>query len=125
MNPGDPSLIEAVSAHIGQHIGPVETVLHELASDDLHIDVHIVPPAPGRPYHALITSGMSERAMRVPEGSESYRYAELCMLLDPSWPLSNDRLDDADIYWPIRVLKDTARFPHEANTWLSLGHTTA
>lgn len=41
---GDPALIDAVTAHVGRHIGPVANVWHERTSAYVHVDVHHVPP---------------------------------------------------------------------------------
>lgn len=125
MNFGDPDLIEAVDAHIARHVAPVEMVFHEIISTDMHIDVHWVPPAPGRPFHTLVTSGMSERPMPAPAEAAEWRYAELAMLLDPAWSLDQARFDDEDVYWPIRLLKVIARFPFDVGTWVGPGHTIA
>jgi hypothetical protein len=35
--------IEAISAHLERHLGPVSGVFHEIISDLVHIDVHVVP----------------------------------------------------------------------------------
>src|SRR5512145_2313969 len=74
---GDVPVIEAVVRHIERHVGPIDFVLHEKRSHLVHIDIHHVPPAPGRRFHTLLTSGMSARAMTVPAGAEDVAYAEL------------------------------------------------
>ena len=66
--------IEEISAHIETHIGKVSIVLHEMLSDTVHIDVHHVKPTRERPYHTLITSGMSDLAMNVPDEIKSAKY---------------------------------------------------
>jgi hypothetical protein len=40
---GDSENMEAISAHIARWIGEPASVFHELVSDKVHIDVHIVP----------------------------------------------------------------------------------
>ncbi len=127
---GDGEVIEAVSEHIEKHLGPVESVYHEIISDLVHIDVHIVAPRGDRPFYTLVTSGLSEAPMTVPEGAEDFRFAEMMICLPPNWPLglgvkdvAKGPLADENNYWPIRLLKATARMPHEYDTWLSYGHT--
>jgi hypothetical protein len=66
---------------------------------------------------------MSDRPMTVPEGAEAYRYGELVICLPPDWQLSMEAFKDERWYWPVRLLKVLARFPHEYETWLYLGHT--
>jgi hypothetical protein len=112
---GDIQVIEAVTRHVERHVGPIDFVLHESRSPLVHIDVHHVSPDDDRPFHTLVTSGMSQRAMTVPAGSEDVAYGELFLLLPPEW--------DVSIAWPIRLLRELARYPHEWGTWLGCGHT--
>jgi len=62
------SCIEQISDHVERHIGPIESVFHEIISDTVHVDVHFVPPTEARPWTTLVTSGMSDRPMAAPEG---------------------------------------------------------
>jgi len=120
---GDESHIRAISEHIEKYVGKPKTVFHEIVSDLVHIDVHVVEPTTKRPFITLITSGMSDKPMSVPEGRENFEFAELTICLPSDWPLSNDAFKYENNYWPIRWLKILAFFPHEHDTWLSYGHT--
>lgn len=115
--------VEEISEHIERYVGKIEMVLHELVSDKVHIDVHWVKPTKERPFHTLITSGMSDKPMNTPPQVEGYDYAELCICLPEEWKISEEAFKDENFYWPIEWLKYLARFPHEFNTWLALGHT--
>lgn len=115
--------IEDISNHIEAKVGPVESVLHELVSDQVHIDVHWVKATSEQPFHTLVTSGMSDKAMNCPEGIEDADFAELSICLPEDWKLSDEAFNQEENYWPIRWLKTLARFPHEYNTWLSYGHS--
>ena len=118
---GNEQNIEAISSHIEQHLGPIETVFHEIISDLVHIDVHFVAPSDKFPFRVLVTSGMSDRAMSAPQ--DDLRYAELVALLPRDWPLSQKDFENENHYWPLRWLKTLARLPHEYNTWLGAAHT--
>jgi hypothetical protein len=121
----DPDGIQRIEAHIAQHIGAPESVLHEIVSDLVHIDIQLVPPTQERDFYTLVTTGMSDLPMQTPAGLEDYRYAELLICLPPNWripALYQLDADEAD-YWPIRWLKFLARFPHEYDTWLWASHT--
>ena len=131
---GDLDTIEAITAHIERHLGPVSGVLHEAVSDKVHIDIHVISPSEERPFYTLVTSGMSDRPMLTPEGAslaDAPPYAELCILLPPDWPLPGpdserstaELFADEAVYWPVRWLKTLARLPHEYYTWLGFGHT--
>lgn len=121
---GDGENIEAISNHIEEHVGPVAQVLHEIVSDLVHLDVHQVVPTKSRPYHTLITSGMSERPMTLPDEVDAeWQFAEMMLCLPEDWPLEHASLSDENNYWPLRWLKMLARLPHEYDTWLGWGHT--
>lgn len=114
------SSIDEIERHIATHIGKVDSVFHEILSDLVHIDVHIVKPTAARPYYTLITSGMSDLPMTVPEEARNFAYAELMLCLPESWPMDSK---DETYYWPIRWLKLLARFPHEYKTCLGALHS--
>jgi len=127
---GNEENIEAISNHIEKSIGKIDCVFHEIISDLVHIDIHWVKPSGKFPFHILVTSGMSDIPMNVPEGSEKNNFAELCILLPKSWKVDGtnyltmkDAFKDEENYWPLRWLKIIARFPHEYNTWVGYGHT--
>jgi hypothetical protein len=120
---GDSELIEAAEAHLTRHVGEPGTVFHEVVSDLVHVDVHVVPPVAERPWTTLMTSGMAARPMTVPDGLEEHALAELTLALPPEWPLTEKDWEDEANYWPIRLLKLLARIPHEFDTFLGWGHT--
>ncbi|HEY0978727.1 MAG TPA: suppressor of fused domain protein [Flavobacteriales bacterium] len=120
---GDGANIDAISAHIERYIGPVASVFHEVVSDLVHIDVHVVAPNAKRDFYTLVTSGMSDRAMKAPVDHPELKYSELMICLPPHWPMSDAAWGNEDHYWPIRWLKVLARFPHEYLTWLWAMHT--
>jgi hypothetical protein len=120
---GDIQHIQLIERHIEKHLGEPELVFHEIISDLVHIDVHIIPPRPERNFYTLVTTGMSARAMKVPEGLEELSYAELLVSLPPDWPLRQEDFKDERNYWPVRTLKMFSRMPHEYDTWLGEAHT--
>jgi hypothetical protein len=117
------SSLEAISAHIVTHLGEVDTVFHEIASSIVHIDVHIVKPSKQFPFIRLVTSGMSDLRMNVPEELDVPRFLELMVTLPPEWKVDSESFKDENWYWPVRLLKFLARFPHQYSTWLGYGHT--
>lgn len=120
---GDSENIEEITRHIEEYIGPVKTVFHELISDIVHIDVHIVAPTPERNHYTLVTSGMSDKAMTPPAEYPDLKYSELMICLPPDWPMSSEEWKEHKNYWPVHMLKFLARFPHEYKTWLWSMHT--
>jgi hypothetical protein len=117
------SSLEAISAHVVTHLGEVDTVFHEIASSIVHIDVHIVKPSAQFPYIRLVTSGMSDLRMNVPEELDVPKFLELMVTLPPDWKVDSESFKDERWYWPVRLLKFLARFPHQYSTWLGYGHT--
>lgn len=120
---GEEENIEEISSHIERHVGPVNTVWHELISDLVHIDVHHVEPSEERNFHVLVTSGMSDKPMSTPQGVEDRQYAELLVSLPDDWPVTQESFKNETNYWPVRMLKQLARLPHEYDTWLWWSHT--
>jgi hypothetical protein len=108
--------IEEISTHIERHLGEVSGVFHELVSDTVHIDVHYVKPTQERPYHTLVTSGMSDLPMSVPEQVDATRFMELVVTLPEEWLVDQEAFANEAWYWPIRQLKYLARFPHKYDT---------
>lgn len=123
---GDDSNIEAITDHIEKHLGKIKGVFHELVSPLVHLDVHYLEPSQDFPFYTLVTTGMSDLPMSVPEGLQSMQYAELCMLLPSTWPMSallepadEDGPDEAS-YWPIRWLKPSRVFRMNGRRGLEL-----
>ncbi len=116
---------QEIAAHVTRHIGPIHTVFNEIESDELHIDVLHVKSSLFRRYEVLVTAGMSALPMAVPKRSDEPRYAEVLAILPKGWPLRLEDFLEERNYWPVRLLKDLARFPVRANTWLGYGHTVA
>jgi hypothetical protein len=106
---------------VERHVGQVSDVFHEPLSTRLHLDVLQVAPTEERPYRTLVTCGMSSLAMNAPKAQDAR--AELLLCLPADWPLDEESLEDERNHWPIRLLKDLARLPHEHDTWLGFGHT--
>jgi Suppressor of fused protein (SUFU) len=114
-----------ITDHIEKYFGANFFVLHEKQSHLVHIDVYVVSPSVERPYHTLLTSGMSDRTMRLPRGVEAPALAEVCLCLPHKWPINRTDMEWAtpDFFWPMKVLKEVARYPHLHETWLSRGDT--
>jgi hypothetical protein len=114
---------EEIAAHVEQHIGKPASVFHEIISDLVHVDVHIVEPTRERNFFTLFTTGMSDRPMAAPPDLDDCRFAELLICLPADWKLGPRDFDDEGNYWPVRWLKVLARLPHQYETWLFTGHT--
>lgn len=120
--PDTTSHTEEISRHIGKHIGRPDRIFRKLMQHDTELDIYILQATGSRPYHVLVTSGMSSRPMPVPPDSMHLRYAELCILLPPDWPLEHTDWNNENIYWPVRWLKKAGRYPHKNRTWIASGH---
>lgn len=124
--------VEDVEKHFQELFpGRESTVFHEIMSDLVHIDVHIMKPTDEKPFYVVYTTGMSDLPMTLPEEiAEEYKHlerAELFIMLPETWDPGAEHSVSTDIpyeqYWPIHMLKYLARFPHEYGTWLGWGHT--
>lgn len=115
-----------IQTHVEENFGKIEKILSEISSTDgLNIDV-IWSKATlenGKKVNVLVTNGMSEKKMDVPKSKEAYERIELMVILPENWMITPDAFKDENNYWPIRLLKRLARYPHSNYTWFDEGHT--
>lgn len=123
--PSGTSRLEEITDHVERHFGWVDRVFHEVISDLVHVDVLVVEPTVKRPWYTLVTCGMSDLPMNVPDGETCSRHAELFVQIACTVPLVKATFADEKVYWPIRRLKMLARMAHELDTFLAPGHTIA
>lgn len=116
----------AIERHVRKYVGPVRSVMHEILSVGIHLDVLPVVATKTRPFQTFVTMGMSALPMRTPTGRGGARFAELLIVLPPTWPTGLDgttKKATESSYWPIRWLKELARMPSDYDTFLDVGHT--
>lgn len=116
----------ALEAHLTEFLGDRFTMLSEKVSRDIHLDVHVFAPSAAVPQLTLVTAGMSDLPMRVP-GTDAELRMELMLALPAGWPgldpVDGAALAEEENYWPLRLLKDVARYPSSFDAFLSWGHT--
>lgn len=108
--------------HYEQWLGPCASVYHEVVPQVPHIDVYIFPPSPERkrPFYTLITGGMSDHPMHLPDGVDrSLARAEMIMYI----PEIEVQPYSTQSCLEVEMLRFMARFPFEYQTWLAVGHT--
>lgn len=117
--------MEEVSNHIETSFGHSENIFHELISEDIHVDICIIPPTEEKNYYSLVTMGMGALPMNVPQELSEFKLerAELAIALPPYWKLDSKSMEDENWYWPIRLLKTIAHIPIDNGTWIGFGHT--
>ncbi len=100
-------------------------VIHEILSEFVHIDLHVMWPTADQPFYVVYTTGMSDLPMTVPpQVKEDISRAELYILLPGDWPMEQFGPGaPMSVCWPITTLQFLARFPHAYKTWLAYGHT--
>ena len=115
--------INVIEEHIKKYFGEYESVFHEIASPDIHLDIAAVTPTPERNHYTLVTMGAGAYEMNVPlEWRPKFpTRAEYLITLPPDWDIKN--LDNPKNYWPIKFMKTLARVPINNDTWLGIGHT--
>lgn len=114
--------LDMVEEHINSCFGECKSVMHEIVSPDIHVDICVIEPTQERNYYALVTMGMGAHRMNVPKElkKQGLSRAEVLITLPPNWEIQNG---DEKWYWPLRWLKVLARLPGEHDTWLGYGHT--
>ena len=113
---------DLVSDYIDQQFGAYDFVMHEKVSPDIHCDICIVPPTEVQPYYILVTMGAGAYKMKVPKELESVACgrAEYVIWLPKDWNIRSTKEED---YWPIRMLKQIARYPIQSGEWIGFGDT--
>ncbi len=104
---------EAREAEFERMFGKCDQVSHEIMPLVPHIDVFQYPPGhTKRDFWTLVTSGMSDLRMTLPEGVDpKHARAELVFYCDEPRPEY------------LGLLRIMAHFPHDNQTWLGHGHT--
>ena len=127
-----PDMISAAVEHHFQRLGPTTRVSLEGSVDQLELAVHVIEPTQERPCYTLFTTGMSHKAMCMPDdltNPDDWNRAELMICLPQGWFGDHDLLrtlgsDPGEhMFWPIRLLKTLAQFPHEHASWVVYGQT--
>jgi hypothetical protein len=108
--------------HIADHVGPVVGVI-DVPTPSGPMGLLHVPPTDDKPFHVLVTAGMSAAPMPVPEDVEAPAHAELLLALPPPWPVEEGAFQDPQAAWPMRVLASIAALPRAYGAWLGAGHT--
>lgn len=118
----DNTEMDAVEEHIRKYFGEFPNVFHEIVSPDVHIDICVIPPTEQRNYYTFVTMGMGAHSMDVPQelSDSKLNRAELLIYLPPDWHINDD---NEQWYWPLRLLKSTARLPIHEKSWLGWGHS--
>lgn len=113
----------ALRAHVVAHCGPIAGEIAVPTETGSMTLLHVTP-TPDRPFHTLVTSGLSAQPMAVPaEETEVPRFAELMLLLPFDWPVEDAAAHNTPEVWPLRVLASNAAFPAKYDAWLGAGHT--
>jgi hypothetical protein len=112
---------QQIRSHVERHIGHIDGVFPGDAGQGT-ADVLYVRPVNSRPYHTLVTAGMSSVAMQVPPDVNAPGRIELMMTLPERWKLGSDVAADP-AHWPTRLLQSLSRWPRERQGWLGWGHT--
>lgn len=119
--------MNAFTRHCDAFLGRSPQVLHELVSDDIHLDVLPYAPSTQRPYWTLVTLGASVRKMAVPAGVDAPARIELMITLPPDWlpaPGADGAVNFTDSQWePGGAMKALARYVHAQHSWFGVGHT--
>ena len=120
-----PNSVKIIDNHLDGFFDRKEdiVVLDEIESEIIHRDIFIIKSNKDRPYHILLSCGMSAIPMIIPDDVESSELCEVMMLLPKTWDINYESFSDEKNYWPFRLLKELMMLPHPNKTWLGYGHT--
>ena len=116
----------AVQEHVRRHLGPIAWSWREPTGKWFRLLVLGIAPDAGRPCWTLVTAGMAARPMPLPpEAGGGRAWTELILQLPPDRPMDELTGSDPRRNWPLRELRELARYPHRHRTWVDRGHTLA
>lgn len=120
-----PNSVEIVDNHLDKFFDENADikVFDEIKSETIHRDIFFIKATQERPYHILLSCGMSALPMNVPKDINSSKFVEIMFLLPKEWNLNYEAFEDEKNYWPIRIMKEIMISPHENNSWFGYGHT--
>ena len=90
----------------------------------MHLDVFVYPATEKRPFHTLITQGISDKRCYTPKDLSAYRHFELMLYLPMEWDLKELTSRD-DYKWTVTLLKSLGRYVHKYSTFFTPGHSIA
>ena len=113
--------LDMIPIHIAWNVGIPAGIFREDPPGPVNVEV--VYATARRPFHLLVTNGMSALSMRVPSrGGFDLTWAELAICLPPDWRLDEESLDDERWYWPLRLLWQISRYVHENDRFIWFNH---
>lgn len=103
-----PNSVEIIDSHLDHFFDDNAdiVVLDEIESELIHRDIYFIKATEDRPFHILLSCGMSAIPMKIPEDIESSELAEVMILLTKEWNLDYESFSDELNYWPIRIMKE-------------------
>ena len=109
--------------HVEKFIGKPDYINIDTVTDDTDVSLFTFLANNKRPYHTIITAGMSGNPTLVPYDQDVWKYTELMIYLPKSWPVSKEAIKTFEQYWPIGWLRKLSKFPQENKTWFCWGDT--
>jgi len=108
---------EELLEHIAEHIGEVESELNLEDAEGHGFTVRMVSPTPTRRAWTLITTGLSDESMDVPD-PKIPPFCELVLSLPGDWRFTEEALASDRWGWPIEMLRQVAAVPRIG--WLGM-----
>lgn len=114
-----------IRAHVEQCIGHIAHEFPYPSTPKSSVRIAHVAAVDRHPFHTLITMGLSDQPIAVPEDAvDAPRHIELMMTLPADWKLDAESLTKADYNWPIAELFRLAHL-RDATSWLGWGQAIA
>ncbi len=107
----DLAFIKAREEAYERAFGVKAQILHSTDRKAPHVDLYVFPSAGQRDFVAIVTGGMSDLPMPVPEGSAAAAHVELVMGVGQQQ------------HWATNLLKLVAEYPFDQGTFYDIHHT--
>jgi hypothetical protein len=114
----------AIVDHVARYIGRYDGAVLGGSPGGNQVEVLMVHATKERPFHALVTSGVSRHAMDPPAGEPAGRpRIEFVLLLPPEWRIGAELSRSPKWTWPFRLLIELGRTIHRERWFVWCRHT--
>ena len=119
-NLGEMKISESYMKHLERSLGKLIEIYPQ--NTELGNQISILA-FEGSKFNALVTSGMRQEAMNVPEYLKGDAYAELVMFVSKEFDLSKQGMLEKENNWLLDALRELAIYPRVTASYLGWGHT--
>jgi hypothetical protein len=108
--------------HIEQNIGKIDKIFNNV-SNLYNLELFYIKNSEKYNCQIIITHGISNKEMNVPDDIKDYKFAEIILFLPKDWKIeeNNFKIEQDDSGWPIYNIINTAEAIYKGNFFIYTG----